>query len=238
MENIISVNRLFNIEHCQIRQSSPKREWMDNTAHKYAYRCLPMTIANQAAWDVLCPSDIEVEWDGGDTQSSLNVKYLNKGDDFFDFASSLFGYGIVTFHVDFIIRTSPNVSIYVKGPANRIKQSIQPLEGIVETFWLPFTFTMNWKFTNPGTVKFEKDEPIFSFFPIELDRLESFVLKTENITNDQSFYNKYRTYCDSRSDHISEYGSDWQKFYMQGVEPFIEKKMPNHKTKINLKKMD
>ena len=33
---------------------------------------------------------------------------------------------------------------------------LQPLAGVVETDWLPFPFTMNWLFTQPGRVRFEK----------------------------------------------------------------------------------
>jgi len=238
MEKIISVNRIFEKEYCHIKQSSPKRTWMDNTKSKYAYRCLPMTIANQASWDVLCPSNVEFDWSGDDSTQSLNIKYINKGDDFYEFASSLFGYGIITFHVDFVIKTTANTSIYVKGPANSSKHGIQPLEGIVETFWLPFSFTMNWKFTQPGKTSFQKDEPLFTFFPIDLEYLESFSLETKNLSDDNTFFNKYKTYSDSRSEHISEQVADWQKFYMQGVEPFMENKIPTHKTKINLKKLN
>ena len=35
-----------------------------------------------------------------------------------------------------------------------------PLEGVVETDWLPFPFTMNWRFTAPGAVRYEAGEAI------------------------------------------------------------------------------
>ena len=39
------------------------------------------------------------------------------------------------------------------------KDGIVPLDGLVETDWLPFTFTMNWRFTRRKTIRFEKGEP-------------------------------------------------------------------------------
>jgi hypothetical protein len=46
-----------------------------------------------------------------------------------------------------------------------VKDGIQPLVGLIETDWLPFPFTMNWIFTRPGTVKFEKGEPFCFITP-------------------------------------------------------------------------
>ena len=39
----------------------------------------------------------------------------------------------------------------VQGPINRPKDGIAALPGIIETDWSPYSFTMNWMFTRPGT---------------------------------------------------------------------------------------
>ena len=44
---------------------------------------------------------------------------------------------------------------------------------------------MNWKFNEPGEVIFKKDEPIFSFFPINLDYVESFSTEVDKIYFDK-----------------------------------------------------
>ena len=36
------------------------REWMDNSGQRYAYRCLPLVIANQAGWIIRCPVDLRL----------------------------------------------------------------------------------------------------------------------------------------------------------------------------------
>ena len=47
------------------------------------------------------------------------------------------------------------------------------MSAVIETYWMPFTFTMNWKFTRPQVkVRFEKGEPFCFFFPIEHGVLE------------------------------------------------------------------
>ena len=234
--NQIIANYLFEIEHCQIVKSKPKRNWMDSTSDKFAYRCLPMSIVNQSSWDVLCPAKIEAYWNGNNSTTDVTVNYPNGSD--FKFAKSEFGNGILTFHTDFVLTTDGTNSIYCKGPANFHKENIQPLEGIIETFWLPFTFTMNWKFEKPGSVVFEKDEIMFSFFPIDLNFLESFNVTKRPMKLDSSLSTKYETYSHSRTEHIQfghTDGETWQKYYMRGVCPFSNKKHPKHKTKLNLK---
>ncbi len=234
--NQIIVNYLFENENCPIVKSTPKRQWMDSTQEKYAYRCLPMSIVNQCSWDVLCPSEIKASWNGGNGVSDITIEYPNGTH--FQFAKSEFGYGILTFHTDFIITTNDTNCIYCKGPANLHKKNIQPLEGIIETFWLPFTFTMNWKFEEPGEISFEKDEIMFSFFPVDLNYIENFDILKRPINLEPSLRAKYETYADSRTKHIevgNTEGESWQKYYMKGVCPFSNKKAKGHKSKINLK---
>ena len=80
---------------------------------------------------------------------------------------------MLTFHPGYLFRTPPGWSMWAMGPPNHIKDGIQPLAGLVETDWLPFPFTMNWIFTRPGTVRFEKGEP-FCFITLMQDKqLES-----------------------------------------------------------------
>ena len=61
----------------------------------------------------------------------------------------------------------------VQGPINRPKDGIAALSGIIETDWSPYSFTMNWMFTRPGTpVRFEKGEPYCHIFPVSCGALE------------------------------------------------------------------
>jgi hypothetical protein len=60
------------------------------------------------------------------------------------------------------------------GSPNHVKDGIQPLAGLIETDWLPFPFTMNWIFTRPGTVKFEKGEPFCFITLTEHKKVEQF----------------------------------------------------------------
>ena len=40
----------------RLRPAPPTRQWMDETSEAFAYRCLPLNIANAHGWELLSPS--------------------------------------------------------------------------------------------------------------------------------------------------------------------------------------
>ena len=138
-----------------------------------SYRCLPLNIANAHGWFILNPAAFFAQWDGGDLLDSISLQPLEgKNRDLT--AISHFGHGVLTFHINGLFRTEPGFDLFVTGPFNMLKDGIQPLTGVVETDWSPFTFTMNWRFTRKTTrVTFERDEPICMIFPVARGAIES-----------------------------------------------------------------
>ena len=55
-----------------LRPSPSRRNWMDEEEH--AYHCLPLVMANQWGWQVLCPTDVRVTWDGSRAIEGLRVE--------------------------------------------------------------------------------------------------------------------------------------------------------------------
>src|SRR5262249_15531572 len=53
-----------------------ERAWMEATPQRYANRCLPLLIANQAGWLVLGAHKVAATWDGGLGLESLRVEHL------------------------------------------------------------------------------------------------------------------------------------------------------------------
>src|SRR5262245_15551090 len=76
--------------------AGPKRQWMDNTPFRFAYRCLPMLLANQAGWLLLNPHPVRVKWWGGKAKELLTIKYIDEPPPNSKFVVSVFGCGIVT----------------------------------------------------------------------------------------------------------------------------------------------
>ena len=147
-----------------IRPASSRRDWMDATPARFAYRCRPFSIANAHGWTIHTESAFEAEWNGGDKPSDVHV-FADEGAPFA--AVGHFGSGLLTLRPSVIFRTEPGYNLWVGGPTNEVKDGIQPLSAVMETDWMPFTFTMNWMFTRPNhRVRFEKGEPYCFLFPI------------------------------------------------------------------------
>ena len=145
----------------ELRPGPARRAWM--SAEPTIYQCLPMVAANQWGWQVLCPTAVAVHWDGSDAPGGLTVEVDAR---WAPAIKSRFGRGIVTFSPPWLFRTSAGWDLYAKGPSNRWKANCAPLEGVIETWWLPYTFTLNWKLIEPGSVRFERGESVGQLVPV------------------------------------------------------------------------
>jgi LPS sulfotransferase NodH len=220
---------------------SSKRAWMDATPQRFAYRCLPLVIANQHGWLLLNPCRIQAIWTGETPIESLTIEY--PPDQPLHAASSHFGSGVLTFSMNYIFRTPPGVNLLVRGPANMPKDGICALEGIIETDWAESTFTMNWKMTRPNhPVMFEKDEPFAMITPIGRDEIEHYLPEIYPLAANPTLEAGYKIWAQSRSAFNKELktkGSDaqkmrWQRHYVRG-ETVGEKKALDHRTQVAIK---
>jgi hypothetical protein len=198
------------------------RKWMDDSNQRFAYRCLPLNIANQNGWFITCPCTFELYWYGGAAKTDLEVRFLDFKD---DCVTTHFGYGVITFSLPYLFRTPPGVNLWVKGPANLPKDGIAPLEGIVETDWATSTFTMNWKVTRPNEwIRFDRGEPICMVVPIQRGFLESLEPQTVPMAENADVYARYKDWEAGRKEFIQGLHSldpetvkrGWQKDYFQG----------------------
>ena len=71
-----------------IRPAPVERAWMEKTPQRYAYRCLPLNIANAHGWEILCPSTFTAVWNG---TNALNALRIQASPDTIAPALSLFG---------------------------------------------------------------------------------------------------------------------------------------------------
>jgi hypothetical protein len=203
-----------------------ERDWMDRTNHGFAYRCLPLNIANAHGWLLLNPIAFVAQWTGSPEVAAVDI-YTHASDTPL-LASSHFGDGVLTFNVNALFRTEPGYDLMVTGPLNQPKDGIQPLTGVVETDWAPFTFTMNWKFTRKHSpIAFERDEPFCMIFPLKRGLVEEVEPEIRALETDQEVSDAYFTWADSRRDFNKELqlagspaqAQKWQKDYFRGTVP-------------------
>ena len=207
--------------------ASPTREWMDRIPDRHAYRCLPLAIANAHGWTVGAPCDLEVAWDGGHHPFNLKVRALDGHPNVERHAVSHFAFGIVTFNLGWLFRTPPGWNLLAGGPMNRPKDGIAPLAGIVETSWLPYPFTMNWQMTRPGTVRFDKDEPVCMVFPVPAGAIEAVEPEIRALADDPVLADQAHAWKARRDDFMRRFArSDpatlaeaWQRYYFLGKLP-------------------
>jgi len=203
------------------------RRWMDDTTNRFAYRCLPLTMANSSGWELRFPTDVKVRWDGKTGKSGIRVSGYDPNFPVNVFAQSHFGEGVVTFLTGYLLRTPPGVAVWASGPPNWPKDGIYPLTGLIETDWLPFPFTMNWKMTRPGEVTFEKDEPYCFITLLEHNRLEAVQPQAARIEENPELKREYEAWTRSRTafnDELEGKGEvsareAWQRFYARGEAP-------------------
>ena len=208
---------------------SRRRGWMDvNNGH--AYKCMPLSVANGFGWEILNPVRFDAIWNGCiGSKNAIKFNYYPENDEERNYINgggikSHFGNGIITFsHLDFILRTTAGHNIFLKGPTNHFKHGAQALEAIIESDWLPYTFTLNWKITRKNSaVYFEKGEPLACLFPFPRNYLESFEAMEVKGEKDSDFSKEFAHWSQKRRELHNEERKDGKSrehfYYNRGIE--------------------
>ncbi|MGD2133414.1 MAG: DUF6065 family protein [Maricaulaceae bacterium] len=229
-----------------LRAAPSKRDWMDATPDSYAYRCLPLTIANAHGWEVLNPVGFSAFWAGQTGKDAIAITLDDpEGAPIAAHvrAISHFGSGVLTFELPFLLKTSPGWNLMVSGPINRPKDAIAPLTGVIETDWSPYTFTMNWLFTREKThVRFEAGEPIAHLLPVRRGQLEKVETEVRLIHDDADRMAQNDLWRQSRSGFLkglsekdaAAVAEKWQKAYYRGERPDGAPGVKDHAIKLRL----
>jgi uncharacterized protein DUF6065 len=182
---------------------------------RWANRCLPLVVANEAGWVLLNEHAFVAAWSGEPTAAAVTI-------DFDDDVptphpvQSHFGYGIVTWAVPYLFRTPREYNLLARGPANWPKDGIAALEGLVEMDSSVATFTMNWKLTRPDhPVRFEAGEPFCMVVPQRCGELESFRPLMRDLAADPDTKAGTKAWVQSRHDaevrkFLGEYSREYE----------------------------
>jgi hypothetical protein len=220
-----------------------RRDWMDDTPNKYAYRCLPLTIANQTGWVVRNPVGFTATWRGRLEPYAMEFVFDSNPQLWSGWINNHFGQGIITWNTPFLFRTKPAGSrLLIIGPANSFKHGVQPLTAIIESDWISMSFTMNWKFTAPHLpVRFEVGEPLFQAIPIGTNLCadqEQADVTYQKLADDPEIQKSYLEWSAGRKKFHEQKQrgeakpGDWQRDYFQGRDAFGNEVAPEHMTKI------
>jgi hypothetical protein len=220
-----------------------ERDWMDASPQRFAYRCTPLSIANASGWEIILPASFAATWNGGPLISDVAIVAKSVDPRLNLVVGSIFGQGVLTFHPGYLFRTSPGWALCARGAPNTVKDGIVALEGLVETDWLPFTFTMNWRFTRPGTVFFEKGESFCFLSLVPHGILDVITPRICDFADDPELKAGYDAWRASRYEfqaRIARGDPDavkqgWQRDYVQGRDPSSASEPIFHLSKRRLK---
>ncbi|HVY62608.1 MAG TPA: DUF6065 family protein, partial [Planctomycetota bacterium] len=221
------------------------RDWMDETRfNRFAYRCLPLTIANQVGWWIRNPVGFTATWSGSLDPHSVEFAFDAAPDVWKVYINNHFGSGIITWNPPFLVRTKPAGSrLLVTGAPNYFKDNVQALTGLIESDWMSMSFTMNWKILRAGEpVRFDRDEPIFQAIPLARNPcadIEGARVVYRRIDDDPEIARSYKEWAASRFKLQAQQRAgevpirQWQMHYFHGVEPTGEKAPTEHFTRVN-----
>jgi hypothetical protein len=212
-----------------IKPARRDRKWMDDTHQKFAYRCLPMVIANQFGWEILSRHQVRATWSGGSQKEDMTVEVL-RGDGP-SLWSSHFGSGVLTYSIPYLFRTPKDWNLMVRGPTNDPKDGIVGLDGVVETDWAHETFTMNWKFTRACTVEFDIGDPVCLIHPVQRGLLEMFEPEIRSLADDAELRQKYSDWSSGRGRFNEGLAKMEEPYVERGWEKDYFRK--SHQTKID-----
>lgn len=226
----------------RVAPASSRRDWMDATPESFAYRCLPLSIANAHGWAMLNPCGFAARWHGGGDVRSIEI-VLDPGPKPKNPPISIFGAGTLTFHIDGIIRTSEGWNLWVGGPPNAVKDGIAPLGGVIETDWSPYTFTMNWRFTRPDVwIRFEENEPFCFFFPTPRGVLGGLKPELRPMEDEPELLRSFDDWSAERAVFLDWVNHNttaapadkWQKHYYRGLHPKGQAGAADHESRLRL----
>lgn len=231
-----------------LHRMPPKRNWMEATSKKGAYRCLPLVVANQAGWVIRNPFTFQALWDGGPELDQIRFAFPEgpvgwEGQEAKEVVCSHFGSGIITIHMPYLFRTSPGYNLWVKGPANSFKDGVQALEGMVETDWSHAPFTMNWKITRPHhPILFREGEPLCQILPYPRGLVERFDPEIRHLSTNPALSEGFEGWVAGRAGFLKDladpqseaHKEGWQKQYFQGRDA-SGRKVDDHQTAIPIR---
>jgi hypothetical protein len=220
-----------------------RRDWMDASPSMFAYRCLPLTIANQIGWWILNPVGFTATWNGGPEASAVTIKFDTAEEVWKPWINNQFGLGIITWNTPFLFRTRPAGSrLLVGGPGNFFKSNLHPLTAVIESDWLTSSFTMNWKIMSSNLpVRFERGEPLMQITPLATNfcaDMEKAAVTYRRLNEDPAMHKAYVDWMQSRNKFHDQKkagevaGTAWQKHYFHGKDMTGQEAAPAHVTRI------
>lgn len=211
------------------------RPWMEETVERFAYRCLPLSMANQAGWAITCPLDFEALWDG--QAITFQADDPAEAARWASFVGERYDRGVVSFRIPYTFRTDPGYGLIVRGPTNQAVPGAHPLDLFLDTGEAEAGFAMDWKLVTAGKpVRFRKGAPLCQILPYPIELLEALAPRVLPLPSNEALYASFKRWSASRTEFLKDptrTNADWQKDYFQG-KTVAGERVHGHKTRLHL----
>lgn len=153
----------------EISQMSVKRDWMDDTSERHAYRCFPVTQANMIGWSLACTEDIVFTWDGTNDQTPDHVKITSPSG-----AYAGRGQSSISLNTGLVFRTDGEISIWTINPVNYFSDDFETMSNLISTSFYdsPLPLAIKAKKANVET-RIAAGTPIATIIPVSLTALNN-----------------------------------------------------------------
>lgn len=153
----------------EISQMSVKRNWMDETSERHAYRCFPVTQANVVGWSLSCTEDIVFTWDGTNDQTPDHIKITSPSG-----AYAGRGQSSISLNTGLVFRTANDVSLWTINPVNYFDNDFETMSNLISTSFYdsPLPLAIKAKNANVET-RIAAGTPVATIIPISLTDLNN-----------------------------------------------------------------
>lgn len=222
----ISVEKIRN-GAMAVAPMSIKRDWMDLTPEKHAYRCFPVTQANMVGWNLFCEEDISFIWNGINNTSGENVTIL-KGKDFMYTGR---GQSTVSFMTGLVFRTDQNISMLTINPVNYFNEDFETMSSLISTSFYDNDYPLAIKARVPNKeVVIKAGTPIATIIPISLSAIDGTCIEMYDYSDPNNERQSAHQSYGIASQEVNKQGK-WTDWYRDAVNEKGES-LGQHETKV------
>jgi hypothetical protein len=209
-----------------ISPMSIKRDWMDETPEKHAYRCFPVTQANMIGWSLSCSKDFEFIWNGVNDTRAENVEILNGQ----EFTYSGRGQSTISFQTGLTFRSEKNVSLFTINPVNYFNNDFETMSSLISSSWLDTAFPLAIKARVANQkITVKAGTPLATIVPVSLTQMDNTSIEILDYSDPEDKRKKSHQLYGEAAQEINKAGK-WTDWYRDAVNEKGES-LGNHETK-------
>jgi hypothetical protein len=170
---------------------SLKRDWMEITSDKHAYKCFPIALANTLGWTFSYPEDISFILKRNPEKTIEDVEILSGH----RYVSTNRLNATISFVSDLTFDSDENVTLLLMPVPNQFIDGVQGFTNLISTSVLKSYLPYAWKITKANEIiTIPAGTPIVSIVPISLSRIQDVSMNIFVENFDKSRHDDLRNY--------------------------------------------